>query len=943
MQPVSSGRWLRIQQVLDAALDAATGDREALLDEACAGDDELRAEVARLLDCCDQAPEFLEEPAAEFAGPLLAGAAAADVTVGEQIGAYRIVAEAGRGGMGTVHLAERSDDQYRKRVALKVVGRSLDRTHAVRRFLEERQILASMEHPDIARLLDGGVTDDGLPWFVMEYVEGTPIDRYCDEHGLSVRDRLRLFCRICDAVQYAHRNLVIHRDLKPSNILVTADGDVKLLDFGIARLLSSEGDTARTVTMLHPLTPEYASPEQVRGAATTTATDVYSLGVLLFRLLTGLSPYSTQDDTGAFAVARAVLETDPDRPSTVTIRASSAGADAAAIAASRGTTPDGLRRRLAGDLDAITLKALEKDPARRYGSVDHLAADIRRSLACRPVLARPVTLRYRSAHFVRRNRIPVAAAALVATALLAGTAVAAWQARYAASQARIAAIERDRARIEAANAAQISTFLTELFDATNYNRRGDTITARQLLDHGAARVRTELAGQPEVQARMMTVIGSSYLSMRLPQQARELLEPALEQQLERYDSGHADLVRTLNELGATMRELSEFDDAAVLHERAVEMSRRILGDSAEETAVSLAGLGLARQLQGRYDDAEAMLRQALAFQPHTPAARNHRAMVLSNVGWLEEARGNPAAAESAFAESLAIRRELLGPMHPQLALALYNLSYMRMRMGDLASAEPLAREGLDMSRALFGDRHPSVTAHRMNLANLMRRSGRLAEAESLYGVVLASMREHHGADGLPSGRVANDFAGLLRRLGNFDRATALYSEAVRVYSLRMGEAHPFTAVVRGNLAGMHLIHGDASAAERLYRQALGVLSDSRGDSDPVTATVMIGLGAALDALGRGEEAEPLLRRGLEVRREELAPGNWQIAAAESALGSALSKRGDPDAEPLLTNAYQVLRSARGESDPDTRVARAALRRHYERTGQRALAAAHRSR
>ena len=942
MQPVSSERWLRIQRVLDAALDAAPGEREALLDEACAGDAALRAEVTRLLDCCDQAPQFFQESAAELASPLLAQAEAADVPVGKQIGAYRILAEAGRGGMGTVYVAERSDDQYRKRVALKVVSRSVDRTHAVRRFIEERQILASMEHPDIARLLDGGVTDDGLPWFAMEYVEGTPIDRYCDERRLGVRDRLRLFCRICDAVQYAHRNLVIHRDLKPSNILVTAGGDVKLLDFGIARLLRSESDAARTVTLLHPLTPEYASPEQIRGEATTTATDVYSLGVLLYRLLTGRSPYTTADETGAFAVARSVLETDPERPSIVAGREASAGVDAAMIAAARGTTPDRLRRRLAGDMDAIALKALEKHPHGRYHSVDELAADVRRSLESRPVLARPVTLHYRSARFVRRNRVPVAAGALVATALLAGTAVAAWQARYATAQARIAAIERDRARIEAANAAQISTFLTELFDATNYVRRGDTVTARQLLDHGATRIRTELADQPQVQARMMTVIGASYRSMRLPAQARELLEPALDRQLELYGNEHVDLVTTLNELGSTLVDLSEFDDAAVLHQRALDISRRILGDSARATALSLAGLGLAMQLQGRYDEANAMFKQALAFQPPTREGRAHRAMVLANAGWLAEARGDNAAAQSAFEESLAIRRELLSPMHPELANALYNLAYMRMRLGDLASAEPLAREGLEMSSALFGDGHPSVTTHRMNLANLLERSGRLAEAEPLYEEGLASTREHFGADHLTSGRVANDFAGLLRRLGSFDRATALYREALRVYSLRMGDAHVFTAVVRGNLAGMHLIQGDARAAERLYREALRVLSDSRGDRDPVTATVMVGLGAALVALGRGEEAEPLLRTGLEVRREKLAPGHWQIAVAESALGAALSNRGAADAEPLLANAYQVLRSTRGESDPDTRMARAALGRHYERTGQHALAAAHRS-
>jgi eukaryotic-like serine/threonine-protein kinase len=944
MRAVTSDRWHRIQSVLDAALDAPLHARDVLLDAACADDAAFRAEVERLLGFCDEAQHFLEQPAAEFASPLLADATTTDSLVGRQIGAYQILGEAGSGGMGTVYVAERNDDQYRKRVALKIVRGSIDRAHAIRRFIEERQILASMEHPDIARLLDGGVTDEGLPYFVMEYVQGTPIDCYCDGRRLDVQDRLRLFCRICDAVQYAHRNLVVHCDIKPSNILVTDDGDVKLLDFGIARLLRPEPEATHTVTMLRPLTPEYASPEQVRGGTTATASDVYSLGVLLYRLLTGQSPYPT-GDRSAYALARAVLETEPERPSARIGRGfrggEAADAAAAAIAATRRTTPDALHRALSGDLDAVTLKALQKDGAHRYVSVEQFAADIRRHLESRPVLARPVTFRYRGVRFVRRNRLLVVAAGMTAASLLGGTVIAVWQAGRAISHARIAAVERDRAQTEAENAAQVSTFLSELFDATNYDRRGDTITARQLLDHGAARIRTELATQPQVQARMMTVIADSYRSMGLPQQARELAERALARQTELHGPEHADLARTLRVLGATLFDLSEIDESMAVSQRGLDVARRVFGDSTPETADALNGLGLALQLKGRHDEAEQLLRQALSFHPNTVDGRKKRAIVLSNLGWVEDGRGNLAAAESAFAESLAIRRELPGSMHRALANSISRLAYIKRRRDDLSSAEPLAREALAMSRALFGDRHGDVADNLGALASLLGQMDRLAEAESLHVETLALTREIHGRDAIPSGHAANNFAGLLRRLGDYDQAAALYEEALRVYRLRLGEEHQFTAIVRGNLAGMHLLRGAAAQAEPLYRVSLHTLRAARGDDDLITATVKVGLGSALVVRGHTEEAEPLLRSALEVRRAQLAPAHWQIAVAESALGALLSKRLAREAEPLLANAYEVLRSARGEADPDTRVALAALVEHYERTGQHARAAAHR--
>ena len=400
-----------------------------------------RADVERLLAAHDRAGDFIQAPAVALAAAL--GPAEEVVPTGRRIGVYRIVREIGRGGMGTVYLAERADDAFTQQVAIKLIKRGMDTDQVLARFRAERQILASLDHPNIARLLDGGTTDDGLPYFVMEYIEGQPIDAYADAHRLSIPERLRLFQQVCGAVSYAHQHLIVHRDIKPVNILVTADGAPKLLDFGIAKVLQAEDDATATATGLRMLTPEYASPEQVEGRHATTVSDVYSLGVVLYELLTGRSPYRTRSRSPA-EIAEAVCTTDPVRPSAAVAEAepSLAGrrrsglADDRAAATGLGST-DRLRRRLRGDLDTIVLTALRKEPARRYQSVEQLSADIRRHLDGLPVRARSDTFRYRAGKFVRRNRGMVAAGALVGLSLVGGTIATAWQAREArAAQAR---------------------------------------------------------------------------------------------------------------------------------------------------------------------------------------------------------------------------------------------------------------------------------------------------------------------------------------------------------------------------------------------------------------------------------------------------------------------------------------------------------------------------
>ncbi|MBI4544766.1 MAG: serine/threonine protein kinase, partial [Gemmatimonadetes bacterium] len=419
---VNVARWQAVERLLDAALDLPEGERAAFLENACADDLELRHEVEQLLRCCERSGSFLEEPAAIYAAPLVASfpALAPAPAEGARVGPYRLLSEAGRGGMGVVYLAERADNGFAEHVALKLVPQALATRPALRRFLQERQILATLDHPHIARLLDGGVTDEGLPYLVMEYVQGTPLEQYCDERRLSVEARLELFLQVCAAVHYAHRNLVIHRDLKPSNILVTDEGAVKLLDFGIAKLLGQEihSQTSElTGTGMRPMTLHFASPEQVRGEAISVATDVYALGVLLYRLLSGHHPFPVSGRT-AGEVERAILEEQPELLSVAVKqpgaadRPPTAGPAAEQLAGARGCASEQLRRRLEGDLDTVVLQALRKEPARRYATAEQFAADIQAHLAGRPVRARRRgAWAYRTGKLLGRRGVRVASAA----------------------------------------------------------------------------------------------------------------------------------------------------------------------------------------------------------------------------------------------------------------------------------------------------------------------------------------------------------------------------------------------------------------------------------------------------------------------------------------------------------------------------------------------------
>ncbi len=577
-----SDRWLRIEHLFYAALELKNDGRAAFLDEACGNDIELRKEVDSLLRSSEQTMGFLQNPVLEGVQQITAEK---DIA-GKRIGAYQILRPLGEGGMGKVYLASRADDLYHKEVAIKTLQGGHGQSRAMLlRFRSERQILANLDHPNIARLLDGGITEDGLPYLVMEYVNGLRVDDYCRRNQLGIKQRLQLFCIVCAAVEYAHKNLVVHRDLKPANILVTTEGIPKLLDFGIAKLLDSEsGEPTRTLTSERMMTPEYASPEQVRGDQVTTATDVYALGVLLYELLTGKRPFQL-DTTSPFEMARIICEQNPEPPSMASASTTElAVPDAAHI--------------LRGDLDNIVLMAMRKEPARRYVSVGALADDVKAYLTGYPVHARTDTWKYRSGKFVRRHKAMVSAAAIVTLALIG----------FSIGMGLLA----KRATKERLTAQRESQFLEGIFQAATPDQaHGQQITARELLDQGAARVDRELAADPEVHGAMLDNIGRAYFDLGFYEQAEPLLERAYALQKKTLGDANLDTAVTLHDLATTMRYQSEYQKADPLFRQALAIRQKKLKKNDPAIAESLSALGECLYLEDRDAEAEPVLRRGL--------------------------------------------------------------------------------------------------------------------------------------------------------------------------------------------------------------------------------------------------------------------------------------------------------------------------------------------
>ena len=866
-----------------------------------------------------------------------------------RIGPYKVLKELGHGGMGSVYLAARADEQYQKRVAIKVIKAGMDGDEAVRHFRRERQILAGLDHPNIARLLDGGATDDGLPYLVMEYIQGQPLHEYCDSHRLTIDERLGIFQQVCSAVAYAHRNLIVHRDLKPGNIVVTAEGLPRLLDFGIAKLLNPElAGEAGTATGL-AMTPEYASPEQARGAPITTASDVYSLGVILYELLTGQRPYHFAS-RNPLEVLRAVVEQEPPKPSTAVERLrlkavlgpqgdASVPLTAEGASRTREGTPVRLQRKLRGDLDNIVMTALRKEPQRRYPSVEALAEDIRRHREGLPITARKGTLPYRAGKYVRRHGVGVTAAAALLV-LLASLAVT-----MTVQSARLAR-ERDKAE-------KVSAFLVDLFSVSDPSEaKGNTVTAREILDKGAAKIAGELKEQPDVKATLMDTMSRVYSALGLYDRARPLAEDALNLRRQALGSQNLEVAASLQSLAGVLDQKGDSAAAEGLHREALAIHRKLLGNEHPEVARSLTALANTLEDKGDYAGAESLHREALAIQRKVLGSEHlDVARTLHGLANLSYRKGDYAGAEALYRESLAMRRKLLGNEDRGVARSIHSLANVLDEREDYAGAEALIREALALHRKLLGNDHPDVARSVLTLAIVLDHEGNYAESETLHREALAMHRKLVGNEHPNVAENLNYLGIALDHKGDYIGAESAQREALAVWRKLLGNENPGVAETLNNLAAVLDHKKDYAGAESVAHEALALRRKIVGDSHPYVAeslatlgqilrdrsrlpesekafresleirrsalppehpditASLIGLGDVLAAEGQAAQAETLLRQGLETREKKLPRDHPKVAQAQSALGSALTRsRKFDEAEPLLLAGYKVLAS-----------------------------------
>jgi eukaryotic-like serine/threonine-protein kinase len=715
-------RWRVIEECLDRVLDSPESERARILDEV--EDPSLRREVEKLLAASEEAGSRFETPPLLVAREVLREPETVDpVEVGRQIGPWRTVRLLGRGGMGAVYLAERADGAFDKAVALKIVKRGMDTDEIVRRFHQERKILARLEHPNIAGLIDGGVTDDGMPYFVMELAVGEPIDEWCDARTLLVRERLRLFRTVCEAVQYAHGNLVIHRDLKPPNVVVSG-GEVKLLDFGIAKLLGAE-DAQAVITQTNEarLTPRYAAPEQVRGLATTTATDVYSLGIILYELLTGRPPFRLSGRT-LLEMQVIICTEDPLRPSAVVTR-SREGKSAVEIARSRGLgRPETLQQMLRGDLDAICLKALCKAPEERYGSPIALADDIERYLEGRPVRAMPPSRSYRARKFVQRNRAAVALGALTGLVLAGATIATVVSAAAARRQGLLRQQEAERATV----ARDFVVNMLGSFDPDEQPGRRQLTTA-ELIQVGIANL-DALDVQPSLKATVMNTLGQVAFNMGERSVADSLFRGAYAILAPTGDN--ADLANTMMGIGQILQRDQKYVDAANWYRRALDARQQNLEPLDRRTAEAQRALAFALyNIDGdaASREAEALYSDLLA-RPDLPA--DLQAAAIEGLGDLRLRAHELPQAESLYTRVLVLRRATQPEGHPDIARALWGLGTAVRDQDRLAEAEADYRESLEILMAAYGPRHRDVAFAWYFLGQALSLQQRDAEAEDAF-------------------------------------------------------------------------------------------------------------------------------------------------------------------------------------------------------------------
>jgi non-specific serine/threonine protein kinase/serine/threonine-protein kinase len=887
---MSAERFERLERLFGEGLAVPRPERDAWLDRVTAGDAALRAELLEMLESAgddEETDDDLIVGVRKAATDLMAGAASDP----ESIGAYRILGRLGEGGMGVVYLAEQTAP-VRRRVALKVIKIGMDTRDVVARFDAERQALAMMDHPNIARVFDAGATPEGRPYFVMEVVQGEAITRFCDERRLTLRQRLELFIPVCYAVQHAHQKGVIHRDLKPSNMpveLVDGRPVPKVIDFGVAKAtgvadLLSDRHYTRTGQIIG--TPAYMSPEQAsrHGVDIDTRTDIYSLGLVLYELLVGELPFDPPTgDARRSELERLIREQEPPR---LTTRLAWSREDARAVAQRRGVEPDRLRRDMRGDLEWITRKALEKNRDRRYQSAGELAADIQRHLDNEPIVARPPSTGDRMRKFVRRNRAGVLGAAAVSLALLMGGVAASVESVRAFRAEREAEAQRDAARVEAGKARATSEFLQETFSSIDpATARGREVTVREILDNAARRIDDELADQPEIAAALRTTIGSTYRALGRYDEAARHFRVAAETYRTQRGADSPEAARVGGLLGIVMLDQGRYDDADRLLAAALETQMRTLGPTDQETLATRNNQARLRRLQGRIDEAERIFREMVAIREDaTP--RDEIEIVRARVNLAEALMwaGRADDATEAVAPALEACGTVVSEDHPVTPLAREIGAWAALGRGDLDESERLRRSAIDGYTRILGATHPATLSAEVRLAWLLADTDRPDEALALAEFALAELRTIFGDTHDSTLEAMTAVAYAAGRAGDRVRAAAIDRQVYEARVRRFGPEHPTTLAALNNLGGAQWWAGQYEEALATYRDLLEIRRRVSGADHPETLTAINNIAFALQRLGDLAAARDQFDLAAAERSRVLGPTHQ--SAVQSAMAAA---------------------------------------------------------
>ncbi len=866
---MDTDRWERLQALFHAALERPAPERRAFVEAEAAEDPALAADVLALLEADAAEASPLDGGVAGLAREVLGASAPA---VPRRVGPYEIERVLGRGGMGVVYLAERAD--LRQRVALKVLRDASLSPMRRERFRREEQTLAQLTHPNIARLYDADALPDGTPYFVMEYVEGVPLTNYCAARACSLRERLRLFRDVCEAVQHAHRHAVVHRDLKPSNIFVTEEErthpQVKLLDFGIAKQLEGLDTPAeQTLTGLRLMTPAYAAPEQLRGEAVGVYTDVYALGVLLYELLAGRHPYDLAEKTPGQA-ERLILETEPAKPS-------------AARRTDGEAPPLSVRKSAWADLDVLCLTAMHKDPQRRYATVEALVRDLDRFLKGKPLEARPDALGYRVGKFLRRHRQPVAAAALVA-ALIIGLVIF-YTVRLASA--------RDAAVAEAARVQRIQSFMLGLFTG-NDEVAGppDTLRVLTLLDRGAQEAGV-LDGTPAVQAELHRTLGTVYREMGFFAQADSLLTAALGQQRALFGPEHPEMAQTTTALSLLRNEEGRLEEAERLAREALAKSRRHLPLNHPDVTAALYALGYVRQRQGAYNEAISLLTGAAQLQ----APRGPSPSFSQTLGKLANAHffaGHYATSDSLNRLLLRLDAGLYGKRHPSYATRLINLAATQKELGYPEEAERLYRQALAINQSYHGRDHHVTASNLSLLGGALADQGEHEAATAILREALAVREKVFGKEHIKVALTLNKLGHIAFARDDLDAADSLYARQLAIYHAALDDGHQWIATGYSNMASVYSERGELERAEETLREALTRYTEALSPEHLSTGIVQVKLGRVLLRQGRHAEAEAALRRGYEIVAPKVNPASkWHRQACKD-LVAVYKAQGRPE-------------------------------------------------